>query len=77
MATPSSALAGKPHGQRHLAGRSPWGHKRVRHKLVRTTTWPKSCCRRALNYKRTVTLRNRSTTADKINSGNGESGSIH
>ena len=29
MATHSSILAGKPHGQRSLAGYSPWGHKEV------------------------------------------------
>ena len=29
MATHSSILAGEPHGQRSLAGYSPWGHKRV------------------------------------------------
>ena len=47
MATHSSVLAwrikwqptpvllpGKSHGQRSLAGYSPWGHKRVRHDLV-------------------------------------------
>ena len=27
MATHASILAGKPHGQRRLAGYSPWGHK--------------------------------------------------
>ena len=27
MATHSSTLAGKSHGQRRLAGYSPWGHK--------------------------------------------------
>ena len=27
MATHSSVLAGKSHGQRSLAGYSPWGHK--------------------------------------------------
>ena len=27
MATHSSVLAGKSHGQRNLAGYSPWGHK--------------------------------------------------
>ena len=27
MATHSSILAGKSHGQRNLAGYSPWGHK--------------------------------------------------
>ena len=27
-------LLGKFHGQRSLAGYSPWGHKRVRHNLV-------------------------------------------
>ena len=27
-------LPGKSHGQRSLAGYSPWGHKRVRHDLV-------------------------------------------
>ena len=27
-------LPGKSHGQRHLAGYSPWGCKRVRHNLV-------------------------------------------
>ena len=31
MATYSSILAGKSHGQRSLVGYSPWGHKRVRH----------------------------------------------
>ena len=34
MATHSSILAWKSHGQRSLAGYSPWGHKRVRHNLV-------------------------------------------
>ena len=29
-----SILDGKPHGQRSLAGYSPWGHKRVRHNLA-------------------------------------------
>ena len=29
MAAHSSILAGKPHGQRSLAGYSPWGHKEV------------------------------------------------
>ena len=27
-------LRGQSHGQRSLAGCSPWGHKRVRHNLV-------------------------------------------
>ena len=27
-------LPGKPHGQRTLAGYSPWGHKRVGHDLA-------------------------------------------
>ena len=27
-------LSGKSHGQRSLAGYSPWGHRRVRHNLV-------------------------------------------
>ena len=31
MATHSSILAGKSHGQRSLAGYSPWGRKTVRH----------------------------------------------
>ena len=31
MATPSSTLAGKSHGQRSLASYSPWAHKRIRH----------------------------------------------
>ena len=31
--TPVS-LPGKSHGQRSLAGYSPWGHKRVRHDLA-------------------------------------------
>jgi len=30
-------LPGKPHGQRRLAGCSPWGHKRVRHNLATKT----------------------------------------
>ena len=34
MATHSSILAGKSHGQRSLVGYSPWGLKRVRHDLV-------------------------------------------
>ena len=31
MATPSSTLAAKSHGQRSLASYSPWDHKRIRH----------------------------------------------
>ena len=31
MATCSSILAGKFHGQRSLVGYSPWGHNRVGH----------------------------------------------
>ena len=31
---PPIFLPGKSHGQRSLAGCSPWGHKRVRHNLV-------------------------------------------
>ena len=31
MATHLLFLPGKMHGQRSLAGYSPWGHKRVRH----------------------------------------------
>jgi len=34
MATQSSNLAWKIHGQRSLVGYSPWGHKRVRQDLV-------------------------------------------
>ena len=34
MATLSSILAGKFHGQRSLVGYSPWGHKRVGHDLA-------------------------------------------
>ena len=34
MASHSSILAWEIHGQRSLAGYSPWGHKRVGHKLV-------------------------------------------
>ena len=34
MATHSSILAGKSHGQRSLAGYSPWGWKRIRHNLA-------------------------------------------
>ena len=34
MATHSSILAGKSHGQRSLAGYSPWGCKRVGHDLA-------------------------------------------
>ena len=33
-ATPSSTFPGKFHGQRNLAGYSPWSHKRVGHDLV-------------------------------------------
>ena len=31
MATPSSTLVGKSHGQRSLASYNPWYHKRIRH----------------------------------------------
>ena len=31
MATPPVFLPGKSHGQRNVAGCSPWGHKRVGH----------------------------------------------
>jgi len=34
MATHSSIIAWKSHGQRSLVGYSPWGHKRVGHDLV-------------------------------------------
>ena len=34
MATHSSILAWKTHGQRSLLGYSPWGHKRVGHDLA-------------------------------------------
>ena len=34
MATLSSILAGKFHGQRSLVGYSAWGHKRVGHDLA-------------------------------------------
>ena len=34
MATHSSILAWKSHGQRSLVGYSPWGHKRVGHDLA-------------------------------------------
>ena len=34
LATHSSLLAGKSHGQRSLADYSPWGHKRVGHDLA-------------------------------------------
>ena len=34
MATHSSILAWKMHGQRSLAGYSPWGHKIVGHDLA-------------------------------------------
>ena len=34
MATHSSILAWKSHGQRSLVGNSPWGHKRVGHDLA-------------------------------------------
>ena len=33
MATPPVFLPGKSHGQRNVAGCSPWGHKRVGHSL--------------------------------------------
>ena len=37
-------LPGKSHGQRSLAGLSPWGHKRVRHTLViRHNKYPQYC----------------------------------
>ena len=31
-------LPGKSHGQRSLAGSSPWGHKRIKHHLATKTT---------------------------------------
>ena len=31
-------LSGESHGQRDLEGYSPWGHKRVKHNLMTTTT---------------------------------------
>ena len=34
MATHSSILAWKSHGQRSLVGNSPWGHKRAGHDLA-------------------------------------------
>ena len=34
LATHSSTLAGKPHGQRSQVSYSPWGHKRITHDLV-------------------------------------------
>ena len=34
LATQSSLLAGKSHGQRSLADYSPWGRKRVGHDLA-------------------------------------------
>ena len=34
MATHSSILAGKSHGQRSLVGYSPWGHRRAGHDLA-------------------------------------------
>ena len=34
MATHSSILAWKFHGQRSLVGYSPWGYKRIRHDLA-------------------------------------------
>ena len=38
MATHSSILAGKSHGQRSLMGGSPWGRKRIRHDLATKPT---------------------------------------
>ena len=32
-------LPGKPHGQRSLVDRSPWGHKGVRRASVAVATW--------------------------------------
>jgi len=34
MTTHSSSLSRKSHGQKSLAGYSPWGRKRVRHNLA-------------------------------------------
>ena len=34
MATCSSILVWENHGQRSLAGNSPWGHQRLRHNLA-------------------------------------------
>ena len=34
MATHSSILPGKTHGQRSMVDYSPWGHQRVRHDLA-------------------------------------------
>ena len=49
---PPIFLPGKSHGQRSLAGYSPWGHKRVRHnlvtkqpqKIVALQGWVSFCC---------------------------------
>ena len=38
MTTTSVFLPGKSHGQRSLAGYSPWDHKRLGHDLTTTTT---------------------------------------
>ena len=39
MATHSSVLALKSHGQRSLGGYSPWGFKMVRHDLATEKQW--------------------------------------
>ena len=36
-------LPGKSHGQRSLAGYSPWGHKRVRHDIATKQQQQKRC----------------------------------
>ena len=43
---------GKSHGQRRLAGYSPWGHKRVRHNLATKTEQLKQllCARHYSRY---------------------------
>ena len=36
-------LAGRPHGQRSLAGYSPWGRRRVRHLLATKQQQQQAC----------------------------------
>ena len=43
-------LPGKSHGQRILAGYSPWGHKRVEHNLVTKQENMPSICHERRNY---------------------------
>ena len=60
MATHSSILAWKSHGQRSLAGYGPWGHKRVGYDLVakqKTTTCYHTGLKRRISTSSSIEIR--------------------